>query len=136
MWLEYLQQVDINRKRGAAKAAETRRRRAASTTTSTSDPNLATVNPEPIPTSEANVNPDPIPTSHTNVNPETIPASEAETESIYYCGYCGGKYEDETEDCEFWIGCEACDNWFHGVCVGIAAGNEPEVYICGSCKCE
>ena len=136
MWLEHLQQVDINRKRGAAKAAETRRRRAASTTTSTSDPNLATVNPEPIPTSEANVNPDPIPTSHTNVNPETIPASEAETESIYYCGYCGGKYEDETEDCEFWIGCEACDNWFHGVCVGIAAGNEPEVYICGSCKCE
>lgn len=106
MWLEHLQQVDLNRRRGAAKAAETRHRRAANTTASSADPN---------------------PTLQANVNPEPIPGPAAETEDIYYCGYCGGQYEEETEECEFWIACEACDCWFHGVCVGIAADNEPEV---------
>ena len=113
--------MDLNCRRGAAKATETRRRRAVNTIASTPDPN---------PTLEANVNP----TLEANVNPEPIPGPAAESEDIYCCGYCGGQYEEETEECEFWIGCEACDCWFHGVCVGMAAGNEPEVYICESCQ--
>ena len=76
--------------------------------------------------------PDPNPTLEANVNPEPIPGPAAESEDIYCCGYCGGQYEEKTEECKFWIGCETCDCWFHGVCVGIAAGNEPEVYICES----
>ena len=95
MWLEHLQQVDLNRRLGAAKAAETRCRRTANTIASSAHPN---------------------PTLEANVNPEPIPGPAAETEDVYYCGYCGGQYEEETEECEFWIGCEACDCWFHGVC--------------------
>ena len=40
--------------------------------------------------------PDPNPTLEANVNPEPIPGPAAETEDIYYCGHCGGQYE---EDC-------------------------------------
>ena len=72
MWLEHLEQVDFNRRGGAAKASENRRKWAANATKSHH-------NPDPIQTPE----------SQPNVDPE------------YYCSYCGGKYEEETDEEEF-----------------------------------
>ena len=66
--------MDLNRRRGAAKATETRRRRDVNTIASTPDPN---------------------PTLEANVNPEPIPGPAAESEDIYCCGYCGGQYEEQ-----------------------------------------
>jgi len=97
MWLEHLEQVHLNRKRGAAKAAETRRIQSGGAKTARS--------------------------SHT-----TIPAAEE-----YYCGHCGGKYEEETDEPEYWIGCDKCLYWFHGDCVGIQPEDEREEYFCCSC---
>ena len=35
------------------------------------------------------------------------------------CAACGGKYgaEGEPED-TLWVGCDTCDCWYHGACVG------------------
>lgn len=35
------------------------------------------------------------------------------------CATCGGKYgaEGEPED-TLWVGCDTCDRWYHGACVG------------------
>lgn len=68
MWLEQVKTVDSSRKRGAAKAAETRRLNRC--------PNQAA--------------------------------------KVYSCKICGAMYDDDTEDAEFWVGCDNCDIWFHG----------------------
>ena len=50
----------------------------------------------------------------------------------YYCGYCEALHDDDNED-EYWIGCEECDVWLHGDCVGITPDNEPHKYYCAIC---
>ena len=69
LWLDHLDTVDTNRKRGAAKAAsaETRRRKLRSQS-------------------------------------DQQPA-ESLTSASYYCGICGALFGD-SEECEYWIGCE------------------------------
>ena len=54
------------------------------------------------------------------------------TDNMYYCGVCGGVYEEETNEIEIWIGCEQCDSWFHATCLGLDS-SDPEDYICDSC---
>ncbi|CAN4086985.1 unnamed protein product [Withania somnifera] len=48
------------------------------------------------------------------------------------CGTCGGKY---TED-EFWICCDICETWFHGLCVKITAAQAEFIkqYKCPHCN--
>ena len=36
----------------------------------------------------------------------------------YYCGVFEALYDDDNDN-EYWIGCEECDVWFHGNCVGV-----------------
>ena len=50
----------------------------------------------------------------------------------YHCGFCGALYVD-SDEIEFWIGCEKCDSWYHGDCVGITTDNEPEELYCSTC---
>lgn len=87
MWLEHLKTVDSNRKRGAAKAAETRR----------------------------------------------LNRCSKQAEKVYSCGICGAVYDDETEEVEFWVGCDNCDTWFHGTCIDVTTDNEPDKYFCNAC---
>ena len=89
IWLDHLCAVDTNRKRGAAKAAETRRNKLQKSRTSDS------------------------------VNCR--------------CGICNAIFGD-SEETEYWIGCEKCDNWFHGVCVNITEENEPDKFYCSACE--
>ena len=89
MWLNHLKAVDSNRKRGGAKAAETRRLKRSS-------------------------------------------KSGQKADDLYSCGICGAAYSDETEEMEFWVGCDTCDSWFHGTCINVAPDNEPEKYICNA----
>jgi hypothetical protein len=53
-----------------------------------------------------------------------------EDEGCRYC-LCGGP-----SDGRFMVGCDKCDNWFHGVCVGVAKadGDETEEWFCPSCS--
>lgn len=68
MWLEQVKTVDSSRKRGAAKAAETRR----------------------------------------------LNRCSNQAAKVYSCKIWGAMYDDDTEDAEFWVGCDNCDIWFHG----------------------
>lgn len=95
MWLEHLRTVDENRKRGAAKAAETRRRKRESQQAKKS-------------------------------------AEVTESSDIYYCGSCEGVFGESNEE-EYWIGCETCDTWYHGECVNIKPANEPSEFYCSAC---
>jgi len=36
-----------------------------------------------------------------------------------YCGQCGKKYDDATEQEELWIMCDMCDSWYCGDCEGL-----------------
>ena len=92
IWLEHLSTVDTNRRRGAAKAAETRRKK--------------------------------LPAQSVNVQESSEPAT--------YCGICGALFED-TEESEYWIGCESCVEWFHGECVNITKETEPDEFYCFAC---
>ena len=93
MWLDHLKTVDINRKRGAAKAAETRRcKRNTVQTPSTTDPE----------------------------------------EDEYYCGVSRALYGD-SDEAEYWVGCEKCDSWFHGSHINITPENEPDECYCSAC---
>ncbi len=104
MWLDHLKTIDTNRKRGAAKAAETRRRKRETLKT-------ATTTAEP-----------------TTAEPTTV----EQEEETYYCGVCQLIYGDSDEP-EFWVGCEKCDAWFHGSCINISPDNEPDEYFCYAC---
>ena len=92
IWLDHLTMIANNRKRGAAKAAQTRRQR------------------------------------------RLAKEQERKEETVCYCGACGGQYEEETNDVEFWICCDRCDLWFHGICVGVDASNSPDIFKCSSCE--
>ena len=91
MWLEHLKTVDMNRKRGAAKAAETRRQK----------------------------------------REKQVSKGTHNLVEVYCCGICGVAYGDSDES-EYWIGCEACDTWYHGECV-ISPANEPDKFFCSGC---
>lgn len=83
IWLEHLQTVSTNRKRGAEKAAATRRSR--------------------------------------KMQPK-----------MYVC-VCGEEYTERTDEIQYWIGCDKCDNWYHYDCVGIDKNTVPESFICTEC---
>lgn len=38
--------------------------------------------------------------------------------------------------CRFYIGCDRCQNWYHGRCVGIlqSEANHIDVYVCPQCQ--
>ena len=42
-------------------------------------------------------------------------------------------YCDQTEEAEYWIGCDSCDSWFHGTCINVTPDSESEKYFCNSC---
>ena len=50
----------------------------------------------------------------------------------YYCGVCGALFGD-SEESEYWIGCEGCDEWFHGECVNITKETEPNKFFGFAC---
>ena len=51
----------------------------------------------------------------------------------YFCGFCGGEYEEETDEVETWIECELCDQWFHETCLPDIDYDE---FVCDACKGE
>ena len=51
---------------------------------------------------------------------------------MYFCGVCGGDYEEETEETENWIECDKCNARFHWVCVNIYS--EPASFLCINCE--
>ena len=58
-------------------------------------------------------------------------SDEQDEDEEYYCGECGGKYEDD----ELWIGCDGgCEGWYHVICVGIDKESLPENFCCDNCS--
>ena len=53
---------------------------------------------------------------------------------VYYCGVCHDQYMQYTDRQENWIGCEACDSWFHFACIGITVETIPDKFFCEDCK--
>ena len=57
-------------------------------------------------------------------------SNSQEESPILYCS-CKKPWEDE----EFYIGCDFCENWFHGKCVGISSSIQGiELYRCEECR--
>eukprot|EP00850_Spirogloea_muscicola_P019147 SM000184S03780 [mRNA] locus=s184:191261:192227:- [translate_table: standard] len=56
---------------------------------------------------------------------------EDEEHGDTFCGICGGPYGAN----EFWIGCDACEKWYHGKCVKITPVKAEHIkhYKCPSC---
>lgn len=65
--------------------------------------------------------------------------------SEYICDECKSAKESEQlyclcrqpyDDSQFYIGCEKCEDWFHGRCVGIlqAEAENIEEYVCPKCE--
>ena len=104
IWLKHLSTVDTNRRRGAAKAAQTRQ--------------LKKQQQQQLRLTVA---------ASIQRNNDDVRSEK------YYCGVCEALYDDDNED-EYWIGCEECNGWFHGDCVGVTPDNEPEEYYCNSCN--
>lgn len=109
MWLDHLKTVSDNRKRGAAKAAETRKLRK----------QQKRGGAKPLQDSTAQL--------------PTLAATTRE-EGEYRCGICDERFGD-SEVSEYWVGCDECDTWFHGDCIGITPENEPAQYYCNLCTC-
>jgi hypothetical protein len=114
IWLAHLKEVQHNRKRGAAQAAITRKAKKAAAKGHAPESNPCTTT-----TSTAKDHADP-----STESDSTIPED-------YFCGVCGGQFEEETDNVEKWIACDKCDSWSHWTCVGIS--EEPEEFICSSC---
>ncbi|XP_046404076.1 nucleosome-remodeling factor subunit NURF301 isoform X3 [Ischnura elegans] len=62
-------------------------------------------------------------------NPPT-PRSSSRKEKLYCV--CRTPY-DETK---FYVGCDLCNNWFHGTCVGISEEDSKRMteFVCGECR--
>lgn len=117
IWLEHLKEVQHNRKRGAAQAAITRKANRA-----------ARCGSLPPPTDV----PEPESSPSTSRDDGCTTTFVHQTDEDYYCGVCGGQFEQETEQVEKWIACDECDSWSHWTCVGIT--EEPEEFFCLSCS--
>merc|ERR1712029_1174900 len=74
-----------------------------------------------------------------------ITAKMSKKMSEYICDECKSAKESEQlyclcrqpyDDSQFYIGCEKCEDWFHGRCVGIlqAEAENIEEYVCPKCE--
>lgn len=106
LWLDHLKTVDENRKRGAAKAAESKKAKRCQQSSTMSSKQLGDNHPKD---------------------------KQPEEEQEYYCGTCEGLYGEEED--EYWIGCDGCFGWYHGECVSVTPETEPEMFFCPKC-CE
>ncbi|XP_069124363.1 nucleosome-remodeling factor subunit BPTF-like isoform X2 [Argopecten irradians] len=75
-----------------------------------------------------------------------ISEERAKTIDTYVCGECKKQKETATEElyclcrtpydeAQFYIGCDRCQDWFHGRCVGVSQGEADHIdtYICPNC---
>ncbi|XP_005095843.3 nucleosome-remodeling factor subunit NURF301 [Aplysia californica] len=78
-----------------------------------------------------------------------ISESQANYIDSYICEDCRKQQENTSEELyclcrtpydenQFYIGCDRCQDWFHGYCVGIskAEADNIEVYVCPNCQKE
>jgi len=108
MCFDHLRQIQKKRKRGAAKAAETRPQKRIQT-------NTADLNAEATSSSSTR---------------QKQKANTADTETTL-CGVCTEEYE-ETEEPE-WISCGMFLGWLHFQCVHVDPGSIPDRFICERC---
>ncbi|XP_073516429.1 nucleosome-remodeling factor subunit BPTF isoform X3 [Phyllobates terribilis] len=76
-----------------------------------------------------------------------ITETEAQKVDVYICNECKRSQEGSSEelycicrtpydDSQFYIGCDRCQNWFHGRCVGILQSEAEYIdeYVCPECQ--
>ncbi|XP_077110815.1 nucleosome-remodeling factor subunit BPTF isoform X2 [Ranitomeya variabilis] len=76
-----------------------------------------------------------------------ITETEAKKVDVYICNECKRSQEGSSEelycicrtpydDSQFYIGCDRCQNWFHGRCVGILQSEAEYIdeYVCPECQ--
>lgn len=135
MWLDHLKTIVAYRKRGAAKAAETRRRKQSHQASShlpggitgevtTSQPRLTG---RITGGGTAGAGHPSVLEGGTETVAATQPSSAGEQE--YSCGVCDCRFEEELRETAVWIGCDGCDMWYHCYCVGIDLQNEPDSFL-------
>eukprot|EP00250_Pteridium_aquilinum_P035233 c8942_g1_i1 orf=55-813(+) len=61
----------------------------------------------------------------------TVEEDEDDEHENTLCGKCGDKYAPH----EFWIGCDICEQWYHGKCVKMTPAKAEHIkqYKCPSC---
>ncbi len=126
IWLDHLQTVVDNRRRGAKKAAETRRSKKVDTPWSQVfyhqylqeqpvHPLLLDLLLQ-LPIYPLGL-----------LRPHPASSTSIVTPVTTFCLTCG---EEKGEDGEIWIGCDLCDNWYHLSCEGLPTD---EIFLCGRC---
>lgn len=104
IWMDHLQSIVLNRKRGAQKAAATQRAKKAKESSRSGVRSTA-----------------------------TQPALDS-GETTTYCGGCGKEYIDETAEVELWICCDLCDQWRCGICEKLSSPPTTDTYLCTKCQ--
>ncbi|KAJ1976422.1 hypothetical protein H4R35_002708 [Dimargaris xerosporica] len=59
-----------------------------------------------------------------------IPPADPHAPDIIHC-VCSTPFWD---DSSFMISCDNCQQWFHGRCVGVVPGQDPETWLCPRCQ--
>ncbi|KAJ1976725.1 hypothetical protein H4R34_003868 [Dimargaris verticillata] len=59
-----------------------------------------------------------------------IPPADLNATDIIHC-VCATPFWD---DSSFMISCDNCQQWFHGRCVGVVPGQDPETWLCPRCR--
>ncbi|KAK9504668.1 hypothetical protein O3M35_010949 [Rhynocoris fuscipes] len=123
---------------GAATAAAATPTHATPTTTTTSStssaaaavqPAVTPLTSTPITTAVTTAVTTPVVTTHPNTN---TPTSNHRSKKEKLLCICRTPY-DETK---FYVGCDLCNNWFHGDCVGITEEMSKSLseFVCSECK--
>ena len=113
MWMDHLDTVVRNRKRGALKAAETHRNKRLTQIVDRSKCADHTTTEDSV----------------TNRDGTT----KSTDNTTYFRGSCGKLYVEETQEVEIWIGCDLCSRWYCGKCEGLLVEPETVHYFCKNC---
>ena len=147
MWLDHLASIAVNRRRGAAKAAESRRKKKSKKQREIEEnvieENIIEENVVEENVIEENVGEENVIEENVveeNVIEENVVEENVIEENVCEnenvetkCGVCNEEYEEKTVEEEVWIQCDSCLLWFHTHCVSIKPDAIPDTFLCGSC---
>ena len=146
IWLDHLGTVLKNRKRGAAKAAETRLKKnstiAGTQQVSQTAATIGTHQTEGRTThTGGSVGsftslPTAAPPPNSSLTGEFSPGSnQTVLGTDNYCRSCGKDfYASSSSSSDFWIGCDMCDHWYCNGCEGLLTEPTSEMYVYKKCK--
>lgn len=129
IWIDHLNTVVENRRRGAAKAAATRkenRRQAAVKAANTKSQHCKQQNGST--SSRCTGRQSEVRTRQEDSSTSSTQPDQEE----WYCELCGESYS--STKAPFWVECDLCDSWYWSICEQLnEEPTETEVYFCSKC---